>query len=197
MVTLTLIHKGHVQGTYQFASGVITLGSDASSDIVITAADVASFHASIQLDLNTSVLRHVGGTAPVTLNGRPAREHVLRDGDRIGIGDYVLFYVEEPEQNSTPTVAQNQDSEAFLQYLSGSSIGRVLPLRNALTQLGKPGQNGAAVIAKRQNGYFFSALDQDQFVKINRQSVGNNTTQLNHGDILDIGTQQLQFFRES
>lgn len=203
MATFTLIYQGRVQGAYQFANEVITIGSDSACDIVIAAADVAPLHAAIQLATGGNILRQGDGNFPVTLNGKPVREHRLKDGDRIGIGGYMLFYVDEPsaEQNAqddeiNPDNAVVHDGDAFLQWQSGSHIGRITPLNNALTQLGKPGQDGAAVIAKRQGGYFFSAIDQDQAVKLNRKPLGDDTIQLNHGDTLEVGKQKLQFFRE-
>ncbi|TAN52800.1 MAG: FHA domain-containing protein [Methylococcaceae bacterium] len=204
MATLTLIHQGRVLGAYSFSNGVITVGSDATNDIIIPAAGIAPLHAAIQFGPGTSVLRQGDGGFPVTYNGKAVREHLLNDGDRIGISDYMLFYVEEPG-NDQPGKAHQADApgdnppdgDAFLQWMSGSHIGRVTPLQSAMTQLGKPGQDGAAVIAKRQGGYFFSAIDQDQRVKVNHAPVGNKTIQLNHGDLLEIGKHKLQFFRES
>lgn len=199
MATLTLIHQGHVRGTYPFTDGTVIIGSDPTSDIVITGADVAPLHAAIQFGRGASVLRQGDGNFPVTLNGQPTREHLLKDGDRIGIGGYMLFYVEEPgNDNDAPPPNQNpqQTGEAFLQWMSGANIGRILPLRSGLTQVGKPGQDGAAVIAKRHDGYFFSAIDQDGAVKINREPVSHNTIPLNHGDLIEVGKQKLQFFRE-
>lgn len=204
MATLTLIHQGRVLGAYTFSNGVITIGSDATNDIVIAAAEIAPLHAAIQFGPGTSVLRQGDGSFPVTHNGKAVREHLLNDGDRIGITDYMLFYVEEPgaEQSDKahkthPSAESPQGGEAFLQWMSGSHIGRIAPLQNAMTQLGKLGQDGVAVIAKRQGGYFFSAIEQDQRVKVNHAPVGNNTIQLNHGDVLEIGKHKLQFFRES
>lgn len=203
MATLTLIHQGHVQGSHHFTGGTITIGSDPSSDIVIAAADVAPLHAAVQFGPGAGILRQGDGDFPVTVNGQPMREHRLKDGDRIGIGGYMLFYVEEAstgqDQADGGTAGQNPnpDGEAFLQWMSGDHIGRVTSLRNSLTRLGKPGQDGAAVVAKRQGGYFFSAIDQEGIVKINGRPVGESTIQLKHGDLLEIGQQQLQFFRES
>lgn len=199
MATLTLIHQGHVQGSYAMAGGTLLIGSDPASDVVIDGAGIAPLHAVIQAGPGASVLRQGDGHFPVTLNGQPTREHLLKDGDRIGIGCYVLFYVEEAGSGdeAAPQPAARK-SEAYLQWRSGTHIGRMLPLRNALTQVGKPGQGeGAALIAKRQEGYFFSAIDHDEAVKINRRAIGDTTVQLRHGDMLDIGKQQLQFFQES
>lgn len=199
MATLTLIHQGHVQGSHHFSGGTVTIGSDPSNDIVIASADVAPLHAAVQFGPGASVLRQGDGGFPVTVNGQPAREHRLKDGDRIGIGGYMLFFVEEAsaEQGQAAGQTPNPDGDAFLQWMSGDHIGRVTLLRNSLTRLGKPGQDGAAVVAKRQGGYFFSAIDQDGVVKINGQPAGENTVQLKHGDMLEIGQQKLQFFRES
>ncbi|WP_156302518.1 FHA domain-containing protein, partial [Methylogaea oryzae] len=102
MATLTLIHKGRVQGSHQFSSGTVTIGSDPSNDIVLAASDIAPLHAALQFGPGTSVLRQGDGSFPVTVNDQPAREHRLKDGDRIGIGGYMLFYVEDAAAETAP-----------------------------------------------------------------------------------------------
>lgn len=220
MATLTLIQQSHVQGIYELSDGTFTIGSDADNVISIAANDVAPLHAVVYVAGGRSLLRQADGQFPVTLNGEAVREHTLKDGDRIGVGSQMLFYVEDAvakvqgsKGGAAPEVPLKmrdalepipfaghlpvQEGEASLQFLSGGNIGRVLPLRNAMTQLGKAGQDGAALLARRADGYYLTAIDREDGVKVNEKAIGSTTVKLKPGDLLEVGKQTLQFFWEA
>jgi hypothetical protein len=82
---------------------------------------------------------------------------------------------------------------ANLQIISGNNIGKILPIKKAMTMLGHS-DSGIIAIVKRKDGYFVSALEHAHAVMLNGQPIGNTSEQLNDNDILIIGEISLQFF---
>ncbi len=72
----------------------------------------------------------------------------------------------------------------------------VIPLRRSMTRLGTE-SSGSAVIAHRKEGFFLSTLVAATNVKVNGVDVQEESVPLNHGDILKVGENTLQFFCRS
>ena len=210
MATLTLTFKDNVIRVYRLETGQsLHIGRDASNDICIDSLAVSPTHAVVLCnDEEETVIKQFDDKSPLTVNDQPGHEHPLNEGDRIGIGKHVLQYstavtAPEPSQDSQLRSAWlNQDielpakmPEANLQILNGKHIGRLIPLKRALTRLGKTGC-GIVVIAKRKEGYFLSSLEGEQAIRLNDQSLGRQTIKLAHGDTLTIDETAMQFFVE-
>ena len=86
-----------------------------------------------------------------------------------------------------------QMPEANLQVMDGRHIGRILPMKKAMTRLGRNG-GGVAVIARRKDGYFISALENDISLTVNNIPLGDKTLKLNDNDVIVIDNTSLQFF---
>ena len=84
--------------------------------------------------------------------------------------------------------------EANLQVMDGQHIGRILPMKKAMTRLGRSG-GGIAVIARRKEGYFISSLENNSTMTINNQPLGDKTVKLNNNDLIVIDNTTLQFFQ--
>lgn len=95
------------------------------------------------------------------------------------------------DQEQPPGESGAEKLEASLQILSGKHIGRVIPLKCALTRLGN--HDSVAIIARRKNGYFLSSLTGGEKIKINGDPLGNRIIRLNCGDRLEIDHNQLLF----
>lgn len=83
-------------------------------------------------------------------------------------------------------------TEASLQILRGKHIGRVIPLKRALTRLGHHGS--VAIIARREDGYFLASLTSGESVKVNGIPVGDQTVRLKRSDTLEIDQNLLLFY---
>lgn len=95
-----------------------------------------------------------------------------------------------------PTKAPNALPLAKLQVLSGAFAGRELELTKALTTLGRPGVQVAA-ITRRKEGYFVvhveSGKDGD-FPLVNGQPIGAQATKLGDNDVVQIAGVKMGFF---
>jgi len=85
---------------------------------------------------------------------------------------------------------------AKLQVLSGAFAGRELELSKALTTLGRPGVQVAA-ITRRAEGYFIVHVDSgknDDFPLVNGSAIGAQATRLADNDVIQLAGVKMGFF---
>ena len=85
---------------------------------------------------------------------------------------------------------------AKLQVLSGAFAGRELELNKALTTLGRPGVQVAA-ITRRSEGYFIVHVDSgksDDFPLVNGSPIGGQATRLSDNDVIQLAGVKMGFF---
>ncbi|HKZ74866.1 MAG TPA: FHA domain-containing protein [Steroidobacteraceae bacterium] len=86
--------------------------------------------------------------------------------------------------------------KAKLQVLSGAFAGRELELSKALTTLGRPGVQVAA-ITRRSDGYFIVHVDSekiDSFPLVNGSPIGAQAQRLNDNDVIQLAGVKMGFF---
>ena len=86
--------------------------------------------------------------------------------------------------------------KAKLQVLSGAFAGRELELSKALTTLGRPGIQVAA-ITRRAEGYYIVHVDSgktDDFPLLNGSPIGAQATRLNDNDVIQLAGVKMGFF---
>jgi pSer/pThr/pTyr-binding forkhead associated (FHA) protein len=86
---------------------------------------------------------------------------------------------------------------AKLQVLSGSFAGRELELTKALTTLGRPGVQVAA-ITRRAEGYFIVHVESGEegdYPLVNGQPIGAQARKLNDNDVVQLAGVKMGFFR--
>jgi pSer/pThr/pTyr-binding forkhead associated (FHA) protein len=86
--------------------------------------------------------------------------------------------------------------KAKLQVLSGAFAGRELELTKALTTLGRPGVQVAA-ITRRGEGYFIVHVDSgkpDDFPLVNGSPIGAQATKLSDNDVIQLAGVKMGFF---
>ena len=88
-----------------------------------------------------------------------------------------------------------EEPEANLQILSGKHIGRVIPIKKSMTKLGHSG-SGIAIISRRKDGFFISALESSPSMKVNNSEIGENTIKLNKDDIVELNDVSMMFYSE-
>lgn len=216
MAKLTLTFKGKMLQSQNLVDGTFTIGRDAANDLQIDSLAVAPRHASVSVAGVEKVVKQLDSGYPLIINGNPVGEHRLQHGDRIGVGKHQIFFSDseatvptgmagmplrhgdesEAKEAGPPAKHGFLGVEASLQVLRGKNIGVVIPLRRAMTRLGTE-SSGSAVIAHRKEGYFLSALVAVNNVKVNGIDIQEESVQLNHGDILKVGGNTLQFFCRS
>jgi hypothetical protein len=89
--------------------------------------------------------------------------------------------------------------KAKLQVLSGAFAGRELELSKALTTLGRPGVQVAA-ITRRSEGYYIVHVDADKennFPLVNGTPIGAQATRLNDNDVIQLAGVKMGFFESA
>ncbi len=86
---------------------------------------------------------------------------------------------------------------ARIQVLSGQFAGREMELTKALTTLGRPGIQVAA-ITRRAEGYFIVNVDPGTkgYPKVNEESIGPQARQLKDNDVVELAGVKMGFFIE-
>ena len=86
--------------------------------------------------------------------------------------------------------------KAKLQVLSGAFAGRELELTKALTTLGRPGVQVAA-ITRRSEGYFIVHVDaegEDNYPLVNGAKIGAQARKLSDNDVIQLAGVKMGFF---
>lgn len=215
MAKLTLYFKDKPIFSGIYDSGVIHIGRDDTNEIVVDSLAVAPAHAAVVIKNGNCMIKQLNEKFPLLINELAVKEWALQNNDVINVGKhYITFSVTESFLNNQ---AQSQDTtadkdpdvqalnhkldqsarqqEANLQIMDGPHIGRILPLKKAMTRLGHEGA-GVVVIARRKNGYFVSALQGHDGLAVNKQPLGENTVLLKHNDIIEVDKTPMQFFLE-
>jgi pSer/pThr/pTyr-binding forkhead associated (FHA) protein len=95
-----------------------------------------------------------------------------------------------------PSTAPNALPMAKLQVLSGAFAGRELELTKALTTLGRPGVQVAA-ITRRAEGYYIVHVesgDEGDYPLVNGQPIGAQARKLNDNDVVQLAGVKMGFF---
>lgn len=108
-----------------------------------------------------------------------------------------------PRRGFSPTETQNLDPAAVpvlplakLQVLSGTFAGKELELMKALTTLGRPGVQVAA-ITRRAEGYYIVHVesgDGQSYPLVNGASIGPQARKLNDNDVIQLAGVKMGFF---
>ena len=109
----------------------------------------------------------------------------------------------KPRKPFSPTTTQEVDEDAVpvlplakLQVLSGTFAGRELELVKALTTLGRPGVQVAA-ITRRAEGYYIVHVESgktDGFPLVNGMQIGAQARKLQDNDVIQLAGVKMGFF---
>lgn len=222
MPKLTVFFKDKEIGSYKFGEGMARIGRDETNDIIIDSLAIAPVHAVFVFRSDGCTVKQLNDNFTVSLNGRTIKESALQHRDGVIIGKHRIVYTTEettPEElvrmkKPFANDAQEQlhetlpepgpDNEdvfktgpelphANLQIMDGENIGKVIPIRKTMVQVGRSG-SGIIVISKRKDGYFASTLENTGTITVNDQPLSNKIVKLNDNDLLSINDIVLQFF---
>lgn len=199
MARLILTFKDRTLQELPVEAHEIGIGREPGNALCIDSLAVAPRHAVVRMTDGGLTLYPLDAGYPVFVNDQKVGEHRLTDGDRITVGKHEVIYRDDEqsygEARQPPRRLATSVREASLQVLKGKNIGLMIPLRGGMTRLGKD-ESGSAVIAKRREGFFLSALSSTESIRVNDDGVGDRTVQLGNGDIIKIGEHLFQFFCE-
>ena len=162
--------------------GRTTVGRKPSNDLVIDNAAVSGRHAALHRTADVVMLEDLGSTNGTHVNGQAIRMQVLRDADRVQLGQYILRFVAETAQARPPG--------SHLRVLSGQGAGGTLALCKVVTTVGKPGLAVAAV-THRLGHYLLTPVDAGTV--LNGRPLGADAAPLDDGDVVEVAGLRLQF----
>ena len=87
-------------------------------------------------------------------------------------------------------------SDLCLQLLSGANAGKELILTKALTTIGQPGLQVAA-ITRRPQGFFLIHVDggpSNSVPKVGGSPIGSNAHELKSHDIIEVASVKMEFY---
>lgn len=162
--------------------GRTTIGRKLTNDLVIDNQAVSGCHAALHRTADVVMLEDLGSTNGSHVNGREIRTQVLRDADKVQLGQYTLRFMAET------TLAR--PAGAHIRVLSGPEAGSMLALQKVVTTVGKPGLAVAAV-THRLGRYLLTPIDAGTV--LNGQPLGSGAAPLHDGDVLEVAGLRLQF----
>src|SRR6267154_259823 len=212
MARLMLSLDGQVLAEYNMNKERYTIGRLPDNDIRIDNPAVSGHHSLIINILNDSFLEDLNSTNGTYVNGKLIKKHAMQHGDVITVGHHQLRFVDSQETG----VAEDQAAKAVaakrppggipenatalpkakLQVLSGAFAGRELELTKALTTLGRPGVQVAA-ITRRAEGYFIVHVDsgkENDYPQVNGVPIGPQARRLNDNDVVQLAGVKMGFF---
>ncbi|MCQ8129024.1 FHA domain-containing protein [Methylomonas rivi] len=214
MAKFTLYFKDKPIYSGIYDAGVVHIGRDDSNDIVVDSLAVAPAHAVAVIKEGSCVVKQLNEKFPLLINNQATKEWSLQNNDVVNVGKHYIVYTLtesflDAEPFTPPSFSQDADvqalnrkleqagkpQEANLQIMDGPHIGRILPLKKAMTRLGHEGA-GVVVIARRKDGYYVSALQGHSGLAVNKQPLGDNTVLLQHNDVIEVDKTPMQFFLE-
>lgn len=187
----------------------ITIGRDSESDLHLNDPSVSRHHARIQRIYTDLYIEDLGSTNGTTLNGRSVTKHVLKPGDRLLIGSFLVDLLQEAEEAEDDldktvviqpqAVAAARTGEtstpdrkllpkvATLRFFRGPNKGSTEKIDRSLFTIGKPGEN-VAVIARRPQGFYLLHIGGSSFPRINNEEIDSKGgVQLQEGDVVEVG----------
>lgn len=209
MAKLTVFFKDKAIHSSLFHQGIVHIGRDETNDVTIDSLAVAPAHAVMVIRNEDCTIKQLNDEFPLIINGKKIKACSLNNNDIISMGKHDIIFnttesVESPsefnnflDENVKP-LNQEIDGElhspaANLQFMTGNNIGKILPLKKAMTRLGHDG-NGVIAISKRKEGYFVSVLEHSGTITVNNEPLNDKSLKLNTNDVLVIDNTSLQFF---
>lgn len=203
MAKFTVFFKDAPIQSAMFDSGVIHIGRDNTNNIVIDSLAVAPTHAAVVINGDEVAIKQLDEEYPLFVNGIKTKQCALQSNDKIHIGKHMIVFSSteanfldeaSPHDSDIGNVEHKaQIKDGNLQIVGGQHIGRLIPLKKAMTRLGS-GSHGMVMITKRKDGYFIAALENHPSLKVNNKPLGESIVKLNDNDRLVIDNTPMQFF---
>ena len=202
MSNVTLSFKGKQLGIIQLQQGEMVIGSASESDIHIDSLALEPRHAVIETHGSQSVVRDLGSETGTLVNGQRIEQHPLADQDEILVGKFTLAFnysdidydteSASGQKSAAATGAAGASGSAWIQFLSGPNIGKIVRLRKQDLQLGKSGLH-TAVITWSGDGYAVTHLEGEPPTLVNDEPVGDTPHLLANGDTIQIRNIKIAF----
>jgi pSer/pThr/pTyr-binding forkhead associated (FHA) protein len=210
MGKLVIKSLGKQIGEVSLKLGDMTIGRHSTCGIVLkNDKSVSGRHAVIRTVGNKSTIEDLDSTNGTFIENQRIKQHELRNGESIIIGEHVLVYRDVvaldtpafggPSAGSSVTSNTSQDrtriirAHAQLVVLEGKDKGRQVPLVKEETVLDNPGRNPARIY-RGEDGYVLHAQLGPGEPRINDKPVPHGGQILENGDIIEVAGTKYQVF---
>jgi pSer/pThr/pTyr-binding forkhead associated (FHA) protein len=190
--------------------GDMTIGRSTVCDIVLkNDKSVSGRHAVIRTVGRKSTIEDLDSTNGTFIENQRIKQHELRNGESIIIGEHVLVYRDVvaldvsafggPSAGSSVSSDTSQDqtriirAHAQLVALEGKDKGRHVPLMKEETVIDNPGKSPARIY-RGDDGYVLHAQLGPGEPRINDKPVPHGGQILENGDIIEIAGTKYQVF---
>ncbi len=197
----------------------VTIGRHPDNDISLNDKAVSGHHAVIITILQDSFLEDLDSTNGTQVNTKQIAKHPLSDRDVISIGRNTLTFegskATEDDFEKTMIMKPSQFGAAFephankavplnappkpligkLKVANGANVGKELELTKALTTVGRPGVQVAA-ITRRADGYYIVHVGGQAGGKrplVNGKEIDSQAHKLNNNDMIELAGTQMNF----
>lgn len=209
MPKLTVYFRDKEIESFMFGDGQVRIGRDETNEIKIDSLAIAPAHAVITINDGAASIKLLQDEFPITVNGKKIHESVLNDNDMIALGKHHILFKSGNSASEFKPIAEGAENEPPLsaplfgiepelpngnfQIMDGENIGKIIPIKKTMVQLGRPGQ-GIVVVTRKKEGYFVSTLENKGTLTVNGEPIENKIVKLSNNDILGINEKSLQFF---
>ncbi len=208
MAKLTVFFRDAAIHSGLFKNGVVHIGRDETNDLTIDSLAVAPAHAVIVIRDDACAIKQLNDQFPLIINGEATKACNLSDNDRISMGKHAILFntaesvevpaafdslIDDVRSLNLEINGELHSPAARLQVMNGNNIGKILPLKKAMTRLGHDG-NGVIAISKRKEGYYVSVLENSGMITVNNEPLEDKLLKLKTNDVLVVNNTSLQFF---
>lgn len=207
MSKLTLFFNNKIINTFLLDSDESTIGRDPSNTFCIDSLAIAPQHFKISLVSEEYFIESLSEQFPTLVEGNPIQRQIIRHGEKISIGKHILYLSNIDNHDFAASLSSVEkdikaDKQANiglaktgnLQVMNGPDIGLVIPLNQAVTEL-KQANSVAAIIAKRQHGFFISRIADEIGISIDGHVISTET-KLSNNTKIKIASNKYTFFTE-
>jgi len=196
----------------------VTIGRHPDNDISLNDKAVSGHHAIVITILQDSFLEDLDSTNGTQVNTKQIAKHPLVNGDVISIGrntltferskpaedDFEKTMIIKPAQygatfesspSALPLNAPAKPLIGKLRVANGANSGKELELTKALTTVGRPGVQVAA-ITRRADGYYIVHVGGQSSGKrplVNGREIDAQAHKLNNNDMIELAGTQMNF----
>lgn len=193
----------------------MTLGRRPYNDIVVDNLAVSGEHAALQAIGNEYYIEDLSSTNGTYINSKKIKRQILQTGDIIEVGKYAIKYVHDVEAdpldplasmapNGAPQGVPGEEKRSLfektkfaevyvaIKILSGTSMGKEMPLVKVVTTVGKPGE-AVIAITKRRTSYVVSHVEGIRQPLLNGTVFGMDAVPLKNGDLFELAGTAMQF----
>ena len=204
----------------------VSVGREPHNGIVVDDPLVSREHAAIVPVGNDHILEDLGSANGTYVNGTRLTRRILQHGDVIALGDFHLRYlnpkvaaevdlertmlIEGLSKAIAPRAGPSIDGTVPMPIAgtarthfprgrvwmgAGPRAGEVIELDRVVTMFGSA-HTGSAVVVWRPLGYYVVHAEGRRAPRVNGNAIGTEPRLLQHGDIVEVGEERLEFTLE-